>query len=89
MAADGDFAALVACGMDGSFASLAACGVDSGGLTDTAPPVSYSKTAGLCSYICISFYFNRNFFLDIDLYNSWTQSGFFKLCYDFFFVFVS
>ena len=57
MATDGDFAALVACGMDGSFASLAACGVDSGGLTDTAPPV-LSELRGLYEYLCISFYSN-------------------------------
>ena len=52
MATDGDFAALVACGMDGSFASLAACGVDSGGLTDTAPPV-LSEPCGGCMHIYV------------------------------------
>ena len=83
------FACRLWSGWAGNFASFADCGVDSGGLTDTAPAGSIRTLRGLYAYLCISFYSNQNFFLDIDLYNSWTQSSFFKLCYDFFFVFVS
>lgn len=83
------FACRLWSGWAGNFASFADCGVDSGGLTDTAPAGSIRTLRGLYAYLCISFYSNQNFFLNIDLYNSWTQSSFFKLCYDFFFVFVT